>query len=271
MYGLDLASLLKQERRRTIQEKIQDLKIAWKDIKLNKVIGKGGYAKVYRGHWRSFEIAVKEFTQAYLTERSKHVVHHEAYIMSLLRHPNIAVFYGLVDEEGHFALVVEYCGRGSAAHALDGDEILPWTWKRKVLMDIAGGMEYLHPRPYMRVVHGDLKPENVLLNGKGDAVITDLGVSRVQSYTNTVVLASTGLSICFVAPKLFMDPTANRNTSSGVYAYGMVMYAVVTQKVLYEGVDPRVLQRLIEGSHRPPISKERVKEHREVVELMREC
>eukprot|EP00963_Diacronema_lutheri_P012263 scaffold1692_cov288-Pavlova_lutheri.AAC.1 len=73
--------VLKQERRLTIQEKIGDLKIAWKDMKLNEVIGTGGYAKVYRGHWRSFEIAVKEFTQAHLTERSKRVVHHEAYIM----------------------------------------------------------------------------------------------------------------------------------------------------------------------------------------------
>lgn len=67
MHGLDLASLLKQERRRTIHEKIRDLKIAWKDIKLKEIIGQGGYAKVHRGHWRSFEIAVKEFLQSYLT------------------------------------------------------------------------------------------------------------------------------------------------------------------------------------------------------------
>lgn len=231
----------------------------------------GGYAKVYRGHWRSFEIAVKEFTQAHLTERSKRVVHHEAYIMSLLRHPNIAVFYGLSDEEDHFALVMEYYGRGSVAHALEGDEILPWTWKRKVLMDIARGMEYLHSRPYERVVHGDLKPENVLLNEKGDALITDFGVSRVQSYTNTVVPASTGLSICYAAPELFMDPTPHRKTSSDVYAYGMVMYAVVTQKVPYGGVDPRVLQRLIEDGQRPPMSEDWVKEHGEAVELIQAC
>ena len=42
--------------------------------------------------------------------------------MSLLCHPNIAVFYGLVDEENHFALVMEYYGRGSVAFALEGQD-----------------------------------------------------------------------------------------------------------------------------------------------------
>lgn len=271
MHGLDLAGLLKQERRRTIQEKIRDLKIPWNQIELNEVIGKGGYAKVYRGHWRNFEIAIKEFTQAYLTERSKRVVHHEAYIMSLLRHPNIAVLYGLVDEEDHFALVMEYYGRGSIAHALEEQEQLPWSWKQKVVIDVARGAEYLHSRPYERVVHGDLKPENVMLNDKGDAVITDFGVSRVQSYTNTVAPASSGFSMCYAAPELFLDPAAHREPSSDVYAFGMFVYAVLMQKVPFEGMDPRVLQRLIEDGQRPPIPEEWEKKHVEWADLIRVC
>jgi len=206
-----------------------------------------------------------------LTARAKSVVYHEAYIMSLLRHPNIAIFYGLVDEEDHFALVMEYYGRGSVAHALERDEDFPWSWKSKVVMDVARGMEYLHSRPYERVVHGDLKPENILLNEKGDAVITDFGVSRVQSYTKTVLPASLGLSICYSAPELFLDPTAHRESSSDVYSYGMLLYAVMTQKVPYEGIDPRVQQRLIEDGQRPPIQEELVKKHGEMVELMLAC
>ena len=138
-------------------------------------------------------------------------------------------------------------------------------------MDVARGTEYLHSRPYKRVVHGGLKPENVMLNDKGDAVIADFGVSSVQSYTNTVVPASSGLSLCYAAPELFMDPTAHREPSSDVYAFGIFLYAVLLQKVPFEGADPRILQRLIEDGQRPVVPEEWEKKHGEWADLLKAC
>mmetsp|Transcript_9715 Transcript_9715/g.58932 ORF Transcript_9715/g.58932 Transcript_9715/m.58932 type:complete len:282 (+) Transcript_9715:3029-3874(+) len=225
-HGLDLQSLLKQELRRNMKEKVQDLKISWSDIHVLELIGQGGYGKVYRGHWSSLEVAVKEFSQVHLTQPVKRVVHHEAYVMSLLRPPNIAVLYGLVDEGKHFALVMEYYGRGSLAQTLESNLQLSWSWKRRVLMDVARGMSYLHSCPYESVVHGDLKPDNILLNDKGVAIVADFGVSRVQSYTNTINLTSPGASVVYAAPELFRNPSCHRQASSDVYSFAMVAFAI---------------------------------------------
>lgn len=270
-YGLDLQALMKQERQRTIQEKIRDLKISWADVQLAEVVGQGGYGKVRRGYWRSIQVAIKEFSQSHLTERMKRLVHHEAYIMSLLRHPNIAVFYGIIDEIEHFALVLEYYGRGSVAHVLESNKEITWAWKLQVVTDIAFGMEYLHSRPYERVVHGDLKPENVLLNDKGTAVVTDFGVSRVQSYTNTVVPFSSGLSLCYAAPELFINTTGSREPSSDVYSFGMLMFAVATRTPPFSGVDPRIVTRLVEDGRRPAIPSSLQSKHPDYVKLMCAC
>lgn len=171
--------------------------------------------------------------------------------MSLLRHPNIAVFYGLMEEENHFALVMECYQRRSAARALDGQDQLPLSLKLKLDMAVARAMEYLHSHRYERVAHGDLKPENVMLNNREDAVITDVGVSRVQSYTNTVVRASFGLSMCFAAPEVLLDSTAHREPRSDVFTFGMFTCEVLLQKVPFKGADPQILQRVIEDGQRP--------------------
>lgn len=271
LHGLDLKELLRQERRRTIEEKTRDLVVPWKDIQIGELIGQGGYAKVYRGYWGNLEIAIKEFHQTQLSKRAKRMVYHEAYILSLLRHPNIAVFYGLVDEQEHFALLMECYGRGSIADALDREDTLPWTWKVSILSNVAEGMVYLHSRPYERIVHGDLKPENVLLNDRGDALISDFGVSRIQSYTNTVAPAAMAMSICYTPPEVFLDPMAHREPSSDVYAFGMFMYAVATQAMPFEGVDPRIVGRLVEDGKRPLVPPTLEKEHPSYVRLMVKC
>lgn len=269
-HGLNIKELMRQERRRTIKEKIQDLKISWDEIELSNVVGQGGYGKVYRGHWSAFQVAVKELAQPLLTERMKRMVQQEAYIMSLLRHPNIATFYGLVDEKDHFALVMEFYGRGSLATALEDSNPLPWEWKIAAVSDIARGMAYLHSRPFERVVHGDLKPENVMFNDKGNAVVVDFGVSRVQTYTHTMAPTS-GLSLLYAAPEMFTDLQGSREPSIDVYAFGMLMYAVATQSIPFEGVDPRVVSRIVEDGKRPEISSGMKQKHPNYVGLMVSC
>lgn len=269
-HGLDIKELMRQERRRTIKEKIQDLKISWDEIEVTDVVGQGGYGKVYRGHWSAFEVAVKELSQPLLTDRMKRMVHQEAYIMSLLRHPNIATFYGLVDEQDHFALVMEFYGRGSLATALESSNPLSWEWKIAVVRDIARGMTYLHSRPFERVVHGDLKPENIMFNDKGNAIVVDFGVSRVQTYTHTMAPTS-GLSLLYAAPEMFTDLQGSREPSIDVYAFGMLMYAVATQSIPFEGVDPRVVSRIVEDGKRPTVPDDFRKKHPNYVAIMASC
>lgn len=269
-HGLDIKELMRQERRRTIKEKIRDLKISWDEIEVTDLVGQGGYGKVYRGHWSAFEVAVKELAQPLLTDRMKRMVQQEAYIMSLLRHPNIATFYGLVDEQDHFALVMEFYSRGSLATALESSDPLTWEWKIAVVRDIARGMTYLHSRPFERVVHGDLKPENIMFNDKGNAIVVDFGVSRVQTYTHTMAPTS-GLSLLYAAPEMFTDLQGNREPSIDVYAFGMLMYAVATQSTPFEGVDPRVVSRIVEDGKRPTVPDDLRKKHPNYVAMMVSC
>jgi serine/threonine protein kinase len=113
-----------QARKNAVGERVKDLMIQWSDITLLSEIGSGGFGTVYRGTWQDIEVAVKKLHISVITERAK---------MSLLRHPNVAVSYGMVLEPRNCALVMKYYQRGTLLELLHDDtQPLPLTRKLQV-------------------------------------------------------------------------------------------------------------------------------------------
>ena len=106
----------------------------------------------------------------------------EAELMSKLRHPNIALFMGIVVDSSFVGLVIEYCNHGSLYDVLHrlmkGRPIkLSWATRLRMLNDAARGMQYLHSS---RILHRDLKSLNLLVTPSWEVKVADFGLSKLK-------------------------------------------------------------------------------------------
>ncbi|CAN1837541.1 Serine/threonine-protein kinase GRIK2 [Linum perenne] len=171
-------------------------------------IGAGSYGKVvlYRSSIDGKHYAIKAFHKSYLlklrvgpSETAMTDVLREVLIMKMLQHPNIVNLVEVIDDPNtdHFYMVLEY---------VDGK----WFWEgcgppggigehtaRKYLRNIVSGLMYLHAH---NIVHGDIKPDNLLVTSNGVVKIGDFSVSQVFEDENDELRRSPGTPV-FTAPE----------------------------------------------------------------------
>ena len=147
--------------------------IRWDDLKTVRVLGKGSFATVYLGRWQGSDVAIKQLNVAHLPAGVNDEFVREAVIHAKCSaSPRIARLYGITQEPGHFALVMEYMPKGSLYDVLDDKRIeLPWPTRWDIAIDVGTGLAYLHGA---KILHQDLKSLNILLDADLRAKITDL-------------------------------------------------------------------------------------------------
>ncbi|KAJ3281698.1 hypothetical protein HK104_011318, partial [Borealophlyctis nickersoniae] len=197
-------------------------------------IGEGGFGVVRKGLWCAVTVAVKELKDQTLTERERQEFLQEARTNhELPRHPNILAFFGIVNEPGQYAMVMEYMPNGSLFDYIESGKSLDWPARRKIARDIACGMMCLHGA---NVFHCDLKALNVLLAGDGTAKVADFGLSRVHSNlaVKDYILANGG-TVLWRAPELMQSeslaPKFTRECD--VYSYAITLTELFTFKGPY--------------------------------------
>lgn len=155
-------SLVQQSNRDSIQSQIKS--ISFDELKLEQVIGIGGFAKVYHGKWKDREVAIK-IRRDVEEDRNTAMGHvrQEANLFFILNHPNIVSLIGLCLEEPNLCLVLEYCKGGPLNRVLAGKRLPPDVLVNWALQ-IADGMHYLHFAAPLTLIHRDLKSSNVLVN-----------------------------------------------------------------------------------------------------------
>jgi serine/threonine protein kinase len=124
-------------------------------------------------------------------------------------------------ENGSLAKILE-----KVAH---GTRFTFWnpTGKGILICGIALGLRFVHSKG---IIHGDLKPSNILVNGGGEAVIGDFGISRFES--NDYTLTPESGTVNYAAPELF-EEKAIPTHQIDVFAFGLVMYEILTGKAVF--------------------------------------
>lgn len=136
-------------------------RVSFSELKLEEVIGVGGFGKVYRGYWNDEVVAVKAARQDANEdiEDIKDSVLQEAKLFWMLQHENIVSLKGVCLEEPNLCLVMEYARGGPLNRVLSGRKIRP-----SILVDwaiqVARGMAYLHVDAPISLIHRDLKSSN---------------------------------------------------------------------------------------------------------------
>ena len=167
------------------------------DYRIERVLGQGGFGITYLATQVGLDrqVAIKEFFMKEYCERdsdtsqvsmgssgSKELVSKfkvkfikEAKTIAGLNHPNIIRIHDIFEENGTAYYVMEYHGNGSLSELLNSKGKLSEIESLRYIRQIADALSYIHEN---KMNHLDVKPGNVLLDNKGNAVLIDFGLSK---------------------------------------------------------------------------------------------
>ena len=134
------------------------------------------------------------------------------------------------------AMVMEYLPGGSLAEFVEDQDIVFGSFLRfRFGVEIASGLTYLHNVVPKRLIHGDLKAENVLLTENLNCKITDFGSSVLSSYTGKTtgskhVSEELEFTPIYAAPEMLSDPTSKINPALDVYSFSIIIYVLLKRE-----------------------------------------
>ncbi|KAF9452111.1 kinase-like protein [Macrolepiota fuliginosa MF-IS2] len=212
----------------------------------------GGFGDVYKGRHGSKTLCLKVVRLSKITDVKPALqgLAKEGLVWGQLIHPNILPFYGIyyVDERHEqICLVSPWMDNGDLDTYLKQN---PCVARTPLIHDIASGLEYLHSES---VIHGDIKPANILVNDAGKACIADFGVSSIPVdqtlvYSQTVTTI-TACSYRWAAPEL-LEAGCRATLASDVWAFGCICYEILVGKVPFDDciIDSQIICQLLRGT-----------------------
>src|SRR5688500_17963510 len=200
------------------------------------VVGRGGTAVVYRARDLALDrlVAIKVIRSRYVDDDELVArLEREARLVAQLDHPNVVGLYSVRRlERGTLALVMQYVNGSTPRQEMQRHGALPIGRARRVLTDVGQALAAAHAH---RVVHRDVKPENIHLAGTPTrALLGDFGSAAPLSAESRLTM--TGVTIGtpgYLAPELVDGATAS--PSADVYALGLVGWEMLTGRQPWEG------------------------------------
>lgn len=208
---------------------ISELEKATGKFSFNKIIGEGGYGRVYRGIIEDgTEVAVKLLTGKHQNRDREFIA--EVEMLSRLHHRNLVKLIGICVERSMRCLVFELVPNGSVESHLHGSHKiygpLDFDTRMKIALGAARGLAYLHEDANPHVIHRDFKASNVLLENDFTPKVADFGLAKEASegleHISTQVMGTFG----YVAPEYAM--TGHLLVKSDVYSYGVVLLELLS-------------------------------------------
>eukprot|EP00826_Nyctotherus_ovalis_P030963 TRINITY_DN2472_c0_g1_i1.p1 TRINITY_DN2472_c0_g1~~TRINITY_DN2472_c0_g1_i1.p1 ORF type:complete len:602 (+),score=139.84 TRINITY_DN2472_c0_g1_i1:88-1893(+) len=239
----------------------ESLFIDMREVKFEELIGAGASAEVYKGVYRTVEVAIKKLKLGNKNANLVKEFKREVAVLSKLRHPNLVLFMGAGRlSEGNMCILTEYCKGGNLFKLLHQSTDIQLSWKQrcKIALDIAKGMSFLHScKPPF--IHRDLKSLNLLLTepvrSAADYInvkVTDFGLTRHQ-IQNQYMTANAGTNH-WMAPEICVYPTYT--VKADVYSFGIVLWEIITRDLPYRNLPVQMIPyRVVYYNERPDLQR----------------
>ncbi|KAJ3575324.1 hypothetical protein NP233_g1178 [Leucocoprinus birnbaumii] len=221
----------------------------------------GNETKVDRRLARAFQITDKNLKVAIkvlrITNDSKNVEKVKKYVIretvtwSEIDHENVLEFFGIADDLGRYgcpALVSPYCNKGTVSNYLTPNSSR--QVRLDIIMGVCKGLKYLHEK---KVIHGDLKPSNVLVHDDGRALLCDFGRSKILN-TGGFTTRPSGV-VRYQAPEIQNGGGLSKATD--VYALGITSFEIWTGETPWKDLkDGQIIIAILVRNERPvrPVS-----------------
>ena len=198
-------------------------------------IGFGGMAVVYKArcHRLNRLVAIKILKdELSKDEEFRNRFHAESQAVAKLNHPNIMSVHDVSTHEGTDYIVMELIDGITLKQYMEKKGTLNWKETLHFAMQIAKALEHAHGQG---IVHRDIKPHNVMVLKNGSAKVTDFGIARLMSQSNTLTKEALG-SVHYISPEQAKGGRVDNR--SDIYSLGVVMYEMMTGRAPYDGDSP---------------------------------
>ena len=200
------------------------------NYRLTQLLGRGGFAEVYLGyHLRLQRQAAIKVLHAYLSEQKTEMFQQEAQIIAALDHPNIVRILDFDVQNGIPFLVMDYLPHGTLRQLHPQGERVPLPTIVSHVKQVAGALQYAHDR---RLIHRDVKPENMLIGQRNEVVLSDFGIAAIAHSTSSMTAQASVGTIYYMAPEQIQ---AQARAASDQYALGIVVYEWLSGKRPFHG------------------------------------
>ncbi|XP_039182411.1 serine/threonine-protein kinase Nek1 isoform X5 [Crotalus tigris] len=222
-----------------------------KYIKVQK-IGEGSFGKaiLVKAKENGKQYVIKEINISKMTNKEREESRREVAVLANMKHPNIVLYRESFEETGCLYIVMDYCEGGDLFKKINAqkgvffseDQIMDW------FVQICLALKHVHDR---KILHRDIKSQNIFLTKDGTIQLGDFGIARVLN--STVELARTCIGTpYYLSPEICENKPYNNK--SDMWALGCVLYEMCTLKHAFEaGNMKNLVLKIISGSF-PPVS-----------------
>ncbi|KAK9292406.1 hypothetical protein L1049_020374 [Liquidambar formosana] len=214
---------------------LKPTRYSYADIKritnqLKDKLGEGGYGTVFKGNLTN-EILVAVKILNNITGNGEDFIN-EVGTMATIHHVNVVRLVGFCADGSKRALVYEFLPNESLEKFIfsqdDKKHFLGWEKLQDIALGTAKGIEYLHQGCDQRILHFDIKPHNILLDGNFNPKISDFGLAKLCSKEESVVsMTAARGTMGYIAPEMLSRNFGNVSYKSDIYSFGMMLLEMV--------------------------------------------
>ncbi len=191
------------------------------------LLGRGGMGEVYRADDIKLgqPVALK-FVRGHLSPELRERLYSEVRLGRQVSHPSVCRLYDVVEVEGQTVLAMEYVDGEDLASLLGRIGRLPADKALDITRDLCAGLVAMHDKG---ILHRDLKPGNVMIDGRGHARLTDFGVAMAMTAPGESSIAGTP---AYMAPEQLAG--GRLTPQADLYAFGLIAYEAITGRRFFQ-------------------------------------
>ncbi|KAJ3929958.1 MAG: CAMK/CAMKL/Kin4 protein kinase [Lentinula lateritia] len=194
---------------------------------LLQTLGEGEFGKVKLGLHSTWgeEVAVKLIRRGNVDSAVRmSKVEREIEVLRTLKHPNIVRLYDVIETDKYIGIIIEYASGGELFDHILAHRYLRERDAAKLFSQLISGVWYIHQK---KIVHRDLKLENLLLDRHRNVIITDFGfANRFEHRADDLMQTSCG-SPCYAAPELVISEGLYVGSAVDIWSCGVILYAML--------------------------------------------
>ncbi|MCD9641571.1 hypothetical protein HAX54_027799 [Datura stramonium] len=191
----------------------------------SKKLGEGGFGSVFEGIMSDgTKIAVKRL-QCFSNMKKSFLA--EVATIGSIQHVNLVRLVGFCAEKSQRLLVYEYMANGSLDRWIfhqKQEQSLTWDVRKKIISDVAKGLAYLHEDCNNKIIHLDIKPQNILLDLNFNAKVSDFGLSKLVGKDESKIVTTMRGTPGYLAPEWLNSVITEK---VDVYSFGVVILEII--------------------------------------------
>ncbi|XP_060189946.1 G-type lectin S-receptor-like serine/threonine-protein kinase SD2-5 [Lycium barbarum] len=191
----------------------------------SKKLGEGGFGSVFEGIMSDGTTIAVKHLQGFGNVKKSFLA--EVASIGSIQHVNLVRLVGFCAEKSHRLLVYEYMANVSLDRWIfhrKQEQSLTWDVRKKIMSDVAKGLAYLHEDCNNKIIHLDIKPQNILLDHNFNAKVSDFGLSKLVGKDESKIITTMRGTPGYLAPEWLHEAITEK---VDVYSFGVVILEII--------------------------------------------